>query len=1149
MSGPEEVRKVLEDFVDALHDKVGAHRLEELLQGHDSPTGAELGSQPEPWTRRHLIRPLLDISELDWEPELHGGGEGYPDFGINNLDILVIGEDKSLNKIEKGEKEVREYLNNRAASRGAEYGIATDGIQWTLYRLELGGDYLDFTPVKPTPFSFRQELLQIARNKNYISQSGTSDGDIDKKTKLFYETFNREKLNTLLTQEAPRLIRSKKKKGIEEFYDLYVELLFGEGSGSYDYSTTLIDDIQSPKSTTETGKRRFVIKLVNRLLFVKFLEDGVLPENFLNERVDKFQQAQSEVDQFGGGLYKTQIEPLFFNLFNTPSEDRISKHRGSWMDQVPYLNGSLFAPEDREREFDVDDRMLVTVVKDLIEGHKLSEDNGGSTLDPSVLGNVFEMTINHISGGQSQKEEGAYYTPNDVIRLITEQSVDPKIYDVLAEVYTRQLSDGSNLSEEQAQSLVTEYDLGEMLREIEQREGYFSDPQTIQEAYEKLGCLKVIDPACGSGHFLTAVLDEIHRVRMSLLRGLKGDELTEEDIYSSKKELVLNAIYGVDINPIGIEIAKLRVWLKMVEQGWSEGFGQLPNIDINIVPGNSLIGLPAKSSGQSLLRSFDVDLSGIREIRDQYKSGEINRRELNDSIANLKPELRQIYIDNLNHYFEDEIEEVEKFDALTQNLESLYPVITAVRARLNDSSALSEGDKKKLEELGFTTYKKSARLDGESLTGRQDDLRTLVEEGYKLELERRNTKYDLKSLENLGELSHEAFHWVVEFPEAVKNDGTGYSVEFDIVVGNPPYGDLVTDIEQRFTAGYKTGNIRDVAAQFLERQLQILAEDGRFGNVITLRLIYDSKARVSRGVLNDNLSNIRIACFGWRPSYIFAGSEALAAIITGKKAKQSIDEIQTSRFILFNDEDRKRRIENIDYWEIDDLVLGEKIGGGKVGEKTDKSLPKVGTKTAKSVLEKLADASGMTIRDIELDEETEHKVWRKEGARYWINPLLESLWSEEDRSRETKPMYFSSELERYTVFLLMQSSLFYNHWMTYGDQQHVSWKLVRSFPVPDIKDLEKHDAEIERLAEELWSGIENRFRPDINVSGEIQGVAELKPLVDEIDELFGPMYDLSEDEIEYVKQLDREYGRSMRDPGQAELPSADSETVEAEEGE
>jgi len=1147
MSASGEICSILEDFVDDLHGKLDPQKLERTLRGDYRPVTAELGSQPEPWLRHHLIRPLIDAVGLEWEPEIHGGGEGYPDFGITNLDVKVIGEDKSINGSEEAEDDIEQYLNNRAASQGSEYGIATDGVTWTVLRIELGGDYLDYTAVDPTPISFRQELIQIANKKNYITQSGISEVDVQAKAELFYETFNREDFNTLLTQEAPRIIRSKKKAGIEEFYDLYVELLFGEGSGSYSYDTTLLADIQAPEDATETDKRKFAIKLVNRLLFVKFLEGDVIPESFLNERVNNFQDAQNQVDRFGGGLYKSQLEPLFFSLFNTKENDRISKHRGDWFDEVPYLNGSLFAPEEQERGYDVDDRMLETVVQDLVEGHELSEDNGNHTLDPAVLGNVFEMTINHISGGQSQKKEGAYYTPSDVIRLITEQSVDPKIYEILVDTYSSRVAEASNMDEEQAQELVGDYDLGEMLREIEQRQGYFTDPDALEEAYDRLGELKIVDPACGSGHFLTAVLDEIHRVRMSLLRGMKGGDLDKKDVYSAKKDLVLNTIYGVDVNPIAIEIAKLRVWLKMVEEGWSEEFGRLPNIDVNIVPGNSLVGLPAISSGQSMLQAFDVDLSGIQDVRDQYREGKINRRELDMRIDDLRPEIRHFYAENLNHYFEDEVKTVEKFDGLTEDLESLYPVIDAARARRKDGANLSERDSEKLEGIGFTAYKKSGRLDGEDLRGKMDELRSLIEEGFKLELERRPTRYDLQELEEYGELSHEAFHWIVEFPEVVVKEGTEYSVDFDIVVGNPPYGDLVTGLERRFTAGYRTGDIRDIAAQFLERQLQLLGDGGVFGNVITLRLIYDSKAYVSRDILNKKLTDTQIACFGWRPSYIFAGSEALAAVITGQKAKEPDDDIRTSRFILFSDEDRKQRLENIDYCRIDDLVLGETIGGGSIGESSDKSMPKVGTETARTILEKLSEASDTTIRDKEVDQKTEHKVWRKEGARYWINPLLESLWSEEDRSRETKPMHFSSELERYATFLLMQSSLFYNHWMTYGDQQHVSWKLVRSFPFPDMGDLQENEEKIEDLTNKLWTGIEERFHPEINVSGEIQGVAELKPIVDQVDELFGPMFGLNEEEIEYVKQLDTEYGRSLRDEDQSQLPNEAVSRVELDD--
>ena len=286
-------------------------------------------------------------------------------------------------------------------------------------------------------------------------------------------------------------------EGVVEFFDLYVQLLFGEGSRNYDYETTLIDTIKPPESASEADTRKFAIKLVNRLLFVKFLEDNeVLPEDFLTERVEKYHEAQ-EVDQFTGGLYKSQLQPIFFSLFNTEKDDRIEKHKGGWFDKVEYLNGSLFAPSDNEREFDIDDSMLTTVITDLVEGHELEQENGDG-LDPSVLGQVFEMTINHINSGQSQKDEGAYYTPSDVIQLINKETVDPKIYEILVDTYSSKIASSSKMDEETARELVRDYSLGEMLREIEQREGYFRDPEALRTAYDRLGTLRVIDPACGS---------------------------------------------------------------------------------------------------------------------------------------------------------------------------------------------------------------------------------------------------------------------------------------------------------------------------------------------------------------------------------------------------------------------------------------------------------------------------------------------------------------------------------------------------------------------------------------------------------------------------------------------------------------------------
>ena len=1148
MSGPDQIRSILEDFVDDLDDHLSPQKLEKTLQGDYNPDTPDLGSQPEPWIRRHLIRPLLEEVNLYWEPEIHGGGEGYPDFGITNLDVKVIGEDKKINGSGDAVDDIETYLNNRAASQGAEYGIATDGITWTVIRVELGGDYLDYDQIDPTPIDFRQELLKIASERTSISYTGVSEVDIDGKAELFYETFTHDSFNQLLTQEAPKRIRRKKQAGIEEFYDLYVQILFGEGSSSYDYETTLIDNIQAPETASEGDKRKFAIKLVNRLLFVKFLQDNeVLPERFLTERVEKYQEAQ-DVDQLTGGLYKTQLQPIFYSLFNTEKDDRISKHRGGWFDDVEYLNGSLFAPEEQEREYDVDDPMLITVVRDLIEGSELEQDNG--SLDPSVLGQVFEMTINHINSGQSQKDEGAYYTPSDVIQLINKETVDPKAYEILVDAYSTRLSEGSNMDEETARELVSDYELGEMLREIEGREGYFSDPNALKEAYQKLGELKIVDPACGSGHFLTGVMDEIHRIRMSLLRGLHGDDLSDAEVYQSKKELVLNSIYGVDINPIAIEIAKLRVWLKMVEEGWEQEYGELPNIDINIVPGNSLIGLPPRSEGQTALTSFELDLSSFREVRNQYRQGEISRRKLDRRIDAMRPELNDYFLDQLNHYIDDVVESESEWENLIDGLDNLYPSIQKVTLRRHDNEELSDDTKQDLEDAGFYVeprYGKSAKLEEGDLNS-ADSISGFVGDMFFFEVERQPLQNDVEKLESFASqpdnpnLSYEPFHWPVRFPEAAreKESGNGYVVEFDLVVGNPPYGDVQSDLEKRFTAGYKTGSINDVVAPFIERQIQIMNEGGYFGNIAALMFAYQSNAASVRQAIREKLGESNVACFSRRPSQVFAGSQARTGIITARKSDDGEGFFRTSKFLRFTEDNRREVFSDIRYQSIDGLILGDRIDDGK-----DKSLPKIGEEVLRSVLEKFKNSSDNVIGDVsQRSDETSHVVWRSRHPAYFINPCLENLYPDDDVPQDFDPFYFNNELERRAGFLLLQSSMFYIYWMVYENERDVNWKSIDSFPMPAKEDLEEKEEAIIELSDTLWDEMENRF---LGGSREmIEQAGALKPIANKADELLGPMYGLDEDEVEYVKEYDEQY--RLSDVDQTQLVDISFDWEDDEEG-
>jgi hypothetical protein len=199
------------------------------------------------------------------------------------------------------------------------------------------------------------------------------------------------------------------------------------------------------------------------------------------------------------------------------------------------------------------------------------------------------------------------------------------------------------------------------------------------------------------------------------LRGLKGNSLDPQDIYRSKKELVLSSLYGVDINPIAVEIAKLRIWLKMVEDGWKEDYGQLPNININIVDGNSLIGLPVIGDGQVMLKKFQSDLSQIQDVRERYKKGEINRNELSKNIALLKTQLSDNFLLSSTHYFKEKVTDYNVLKRILDSVDHTFPTIKEVKVERQDSCTFSQLDLLELKNLGFECNSSIGTLKGSIL--------------------------------------------------------------------------------------------------------------------------------------------------------------------------------------------------------------------------------------------------------------------------------------------------------------------------------------------------------------------------------------------------------------------------------------------------
>ena len=1131
----DDVLTVAEAFVDELWTRLDAQAFEEVLVGKKADlVSDDLGQKPEVFAEDELIFPLLRAVGLKWKRQIYeSDGDGdddvrtsvsWPDLGIVNVEEATLGEAKPINNVPDAEDDVVEYLDRISVRE--DYGIATDGIEWRILKRDLSGDVGRVRHVET--IDLRPLLLATARSLGYFGSDYLDGVDLDlgevdlaAEAELFTEVFERESFDRFLTVEAPQVLRDTRKRDVDEFYELYIELLFGK-SEEYDYDSCLMDDIVAPPGGTDTEKREFAVTLVNRLLFIKFLEDkGVIPSETLLGRVEAHEQADAILQS----LYESQIKPLFYDLFNTPRDQRPSRFRSGWPSDIPYLNGGLFRENvDQEKDYRVEGETLKRVVRDLIEGSDIGDEEG--TIDPAVLGSVFERTINFIGGEfGTQKDIGAYYTPADVTELITAQTVRPKIQQELTDVY------GSSYPES-VRERIEELELSEMLRRIEEGEGWFGDSTDTEEAYERVGDLSVVDPACGSGHFLTTALEEIQRVRESLLRGLQHDEgIDARDRYESKKEIALESIYGVDIDPVGVEIARLRLWLKIVDRGWEPEYGRLPNIELNIVSGNSLVGLPVEVAGQASVDQFTDRIQELIDLREDYKQDNaVDKEDVLDTLEELREELDDEYLKRLNHTFDDRITDREKFDAVVDGNDgnTLHPEIEVVKVQRADDDPLTDDDKDRLEGLGFRTYKNSGRLEIDS---RHEDLRTggtgtvshadaretivndlrgLIDDHFVFNaVVRQPVKWDLNNI--LGD----PFHWVAEFPEVSKRNGLRRTVDFDIIVGNPPYGDILRESEKGLVDFYRMGDINEVSAQFVERQLEILSDDGFFGNVTTLRLVHQSSIGELHDILRETLDLTRIACFGLRGrTGVFDGVLIRVSIITGQKATDRDGEIHTSDLLVFNDENRQQRFNNIEYNPTEGLVLTDRIGGEDANRAI---LPKIGPDVKLNLLKKLKRRSGKTFSDLfskDPDDvgSDEHAVWRVRGGGYWITPMLEELYSAQD----VDPMYFETELERKTVFLIMNSSVFFVYWMTYGNQYLLNWIHVNGFPYPDGEVVGENSEEIIAMADAFWERMQDVFVKRKSNRGDFQ-MSPLRPVINELDEFVGELYGLSDEEVEYVQ--------------------------------
>ncbi len=413
----------------------------------------------------------------------------------------------------------------------------------------------------------------------------------------------------------------------------------------------------------ERDRRWYASVLLNRLMFVWFMQKKRFIDNGDTDYLSRHlkQSPQRGNDKFFSGF----LNALFFEAFAKPEADRSDAAR-ALTGKVPYLNGGLFLHHKLELDANDQPRIGITLnIPDIaFEGifklfagfsWNLDDTPGGQAdeINPDVLGYIFEKYIN-------QKAFGAYYTRPEITSYLADRSIHQLILERVRE---------PAFFEQPA----VEFDsIADMLVRMDAR-------IAMRLVNEVLPAITILDPAVGSGAFLVAALKTLINVYYAIVGRAKlgASEALQrwlEDIerqhasvhYFIKRKIVTDNLYGVDIMEEACEIAKLRLFLAMIASvRKAEDLEPLPNIDFNILPGNSLVGLMRvdehefndhqpdmfKTPYRQLVEEKNRKLAVYRDTAGVFGK-DVNLRELRDDIDDAMTSAETVMNELLRDKFE-----------------------------------------------------------------------------------------------------------------------------------------------------------------------------------------------------------------------------------------------------------------------------------------------------------------------------------------------------------------------------------------------------------------------------------------------------------------------------------------------------------------
>ncbi|ABK60686.1 DNA modification methylase [Clostridium novyi A str. NCTC 538] len=447
-------------------------------------------------------------------------------------------------------------------------------------------------------------------------------------------------------------------------------------------------------------RRNYAVLLASRLVFLYFIQKKKWLNGKKDFLFDRYKYCINSTPQLN--YFNEILEPLFFDCLNTPMDVGMIKNRSekakklyenfesqtdiicdSQYQGIPYLNGGLF---ERHPKYEIDTKISIEnnvfkeILENLLEKYNFTvrEDLGYDAdvaVDPELLGRIFENMIN----SEERKTTGSFYTPRAIISYMCKQSIKEYLIQNLKNIQSQKIIYLIDSIEEEgiySKDRTITVNKTTKGKTIVDGSTYLMTKDEMQRIIILLDNVKICDPSVGSGAFILGMLQLLVILKKKLNYYCYNKNI---DLYETKKEIIKNNLYGVDIQEGATEIAHLRLWLSLAVEYDAksiEDIKPLPNLTYKIMQGNSLISefegidfderiFSIKNNIHQLTlfpEIFREHFSIIIQNKEQYFSATANKKQLEKKIFESEFNLIKEILKQVNKFESDEqVEEMLRY--------------------------------------------------------------------------------------------------------------------------------------------------------------------------------------------------------------------------------------------------------------------------------------------------------------------------------------------------------------------------------------------------------------------------------------------------------------------------------------------------------